>query len=145
MARSVEEWVGKTDDTKVPPRVKLRVLQRYDSICYLSKRPIRDGDLWDADHKVSLILGGENRESNLVPVLKEFHKAKTKAEMKIKAKIARVAKAAAGLKPKGKGWPKKAKVKWVRDKLPMPSATLNPLWRGRAGQLHAPIGGEVDD
>jgi hypothetical protein len=29
MARTLYEWIGKTDDTPVPPRVRLRVLQHF--------------------------------------------------------------------------------------------------------------------
>lgn len=30
MARSVEEWIGRTDDAKVPPRVRLRIFERFE-------------------------------------------------------------------------------------------------------------------
>ena len=33
MPRSVPEWVGRTDDTPVPPRVRLRVLERFGRRC----------------------------------------------------------------------------------------------------------------
>jgi 5-methylcytosine-specific restriction protein A len=42
------------------------------------------------DHAISLILGGENRESNLQFLCVPCHKAKTKLDVKIKAKVARV-------------------------------------------------------
>lgn len=67
MSRSIPEWVGKTDDTAVPPRVRLRVLSRFNECCAgcgvsLIGRP------WVCDHKIALINGGENRESNLQPL-----------------------------------------------------------------------------
>lgn len=107
MSRTVPEWIGKTDDAKVPPRVRLRILKRYDNCCYLSGREIRPGDAWELEHKVALILGGEHRESNLAPALAEFHKPKTAAEMKVKAKTDALAKRHVGIKdaPKLKGSP----------------------------------------
>lgn len=52
MTRSVPEWVGKTDDTKVPPRVRLRCFEREGGICHLSGIKIRAGDSWELDHKI---------------------------------------------------------------------------------------------
>ncbi|APG91104.1 HNH endonuclease [Sinorhizobium americanum] len=102
MARSVEEWIGRNDDQKVPPRVRMRVFDREGGICYLTGRkidPIRDE--WDVEHKVALILGGEHRESNLFPALREPHRRKTAVEMKVKSKIAKVRKKHLGItKPK---------------------------------------------
>ena len=98
MARKVAEWVGKTPDSKVPDRVRLRIFKAYEGCCYLSGRPIRPGEAWELEHKVALILGGEHRESNLAPALSEFHKPKTAAEMKIKAKTDAIAKKHLGIK-----------------------------------------------
>lgn len=92
MSRSVPEWMGKHDDQKVPDRVRIRVLERYDHKCYLTGREIRPGDTWQIEHIVSLILGGQHRENNFAPALSEPHKVKTAVEMKVKSKIARIAK-----------------------------------------------------
>jgi 5-methylcytosine-specific restriction protein A len=100
MSRSVPEWVGKTDDTPPPPRVKLRIFERSDGLCHISGRKIMPGDRWQADHIVPLILGGENRESNMAPALTEPHKAKTKAEAALKSKIADTRKKHLGIKAK---------------------------------------------
>lgn len=99
MTRSVPEWIGKTDDAKIPPRVKLRIFEREGGICHLTGVKIQPGDEWDADHKIPLILGGEHRESNLFPALREAHRKKTKTEMAVKAKIAAVRKKHLGIKP----------------------------------------------
>lgn len=101
MSRSVEEWCGKSDDSAVPPRVKLRVFEKYDGICYLSGIKIRPGDKWELEHIVALINGGEHRESNMAPALVVPHKEKTKEDVKLKAKIARVRKKHLGIKKKG--------------------------------------------
>lgn len=74
MPRSVPEWIGKTDDTPVPDRVRLRVLECFEFRC---DGVLANGDRcgillkdqsWTCDHKKALINGGENRESNLHPL-----------------------------------------------------------------------------
>lgn len=92
--RAVEEWIGKHPDQAVPPRVRMRVLERFNRRCYLTGREIRPGDRWEIEHMHALILGGEHREKNFAPALVDPHKEKTAAEMKVKSKIARVAKKA---------------------------------------------------
>lgn len=116
MTRSVPEWIGKSDDARVPPRVKLRIFEREGGICHLTGVKIQPGDEWDADHKIPLILGGEHRESNLFPALREAHRKKTKAEVAVKSKIAAVRQKHLGIKaPKQKitsaGFPKRQREK----------------------------------
>ena len=67
--RAVPEWIGKTPDTPIPARVRLRVFDRYDGICHWSTRKINAGDVWHVDHVRAICNGGENRESNLAPIL----------------------------------------------------------------------------
>jgi hypothetical protein len=88
MTRSLPEWIGKTDDTPVPLRVKLRVFAKQDNRCAITGWLIRPGDVWECDHVVAIINGGENRERNLRIVLKDKHRKKTDADMKLKSKIA---------------------------------------------------------
>ena len=88
--RSVDEWVGSTPDAKVPPRVRLRVFEREGGRCWLSGRKIMPGEPWDLDHKVALCNGGEHRESNLFPALREHHREKTAADVAEKSKVARI-------------------------------------------------------
>ena len=99
MPRAVAEWIAKNDDQAIPPRVKLRILDRENFICHLTGvriDPVRDQ--FDFEHKISLILGGQHRESNIFPALRDPHKKKTAAEMKVKAKIAAVRKKHIGIK-----------------------------------------------
>lgn len=100
MARAVPEWIGKTPDAKVPPRVRERIFLREGGRCHLSGRIIvPPGDLWDLDHKVALINGGENRESNLFPALRDKHRAKTAQDVAEKAVSARVRQKHLGIRP----------------------------------------------
>lgn len=85
--RSVPEWIGKTPDAKVPPRVRLRIFEREEGRCHLSGRKIEAGDLWDLDHVVALVNGGEHRESNLKPAIRAKHREKTAADVAEKAAI----------------------------------------------------------
>lgn len=90
MTRELPEWIGKTDDTKAPPRVRLRVFERHGGICYLSGRKIMPGDKWELEHILAIINGGENRESNMAPALVEPHKIKTAQDLAQKSKDYRV-------------------------------------------------------
>ena len=101
MARKVEEWIGKTPDAKVPPRVRLRIFEREKGVCHLSGRKITPADHWDLDHKIALINGGEHRESNLAPALRAAHRAKTAEDVALKSKVARIKAKHLGVYPKG--------------------------------------------
>lgn len=114
MPRSVPEWIGKTDDSQPPPRVRLRVFERWDGKCHITGIKIRAGDLWECDHIKRLKDGGENRESNLAPALKWAHSQKTAAENAAQAKADRLRKKHLGIYKKGpkipsRPWPKKAR------------------------------------
>jgi 5-methylcytosine-specific restriction protein A len=98
MSRATEEWVGKTDDAKIPARVRLRVFETHWGKCHISGRRIMAGEAWECDHVIALINGGENRECNLAPALKEFHKAKTKADVAEKSRVSRKRQKHLGIK-----------------------------------------------
>ncbi|KKC39553.1 restriction endonuclease [Devosia epidermidihirudinis] len=98
MARSVPEWIGKTDDAKVPPRVRLSIFEREGGKCWISGRKIRPGEPWDLDHKIALINGGEHRESNLFPALRDKHREKTREDVAEKAQVAAVRKKHLGIR-----------------------------------------------
>lgn len=99
MSRTVAEWIGKTDNTAPPPRVKVRVYLLAEGKCICCTRFI-DGSkiVAEYDHVVPLILGGENRESNLQLLCSECHSAKSVLDVKLKAKVARVRKRHLGIK-----------------------------------------------
>ena len=80
MGRSIKEWIGRTADSKPPPNVRLRIFDRDGGVCYLSGRKIEPGEPWDADHVIRLEDGGENRESNMRPALRDKHREKTARE-----------------------------------------------------------------
>ncbi len=108
MPRKNKEWIGKTDDTQPPPRVRLRVFDNYNGICQLSHRKIQAGEKWHLHHIKELIAGGENRESNLVPALVAPHKIETKKQMAVKKKVNGTRKKHLGI-TKNKPWPKPQK------------------------------------
>jgi 5-methylcytosine-specific restriction protein A len=95
MSREVPEWIGKTDDSAIPARVKVRVYEKAKGICAKCGLHWLSGQY---DHVISLILGGENREGNLQFLCVPCHKAKTKLDVKLKAKVARVRKRHLGIK-----------------------------------------------
>jgi hypothetical protein len=103
LMRSTSEWIGKTDDAKIPDYVRLRVFSRHNGICHISKRRIRPGEHWDCDHVTALCNGGEHRERNLAPALCEPHRRKTADDRAEKARVDRKSKYHLGItKPKRK-------------------------------------------
>ena len=120
MTRSLPEWIGKTADVPFPPRVRLRILLRQDGRCALCGQKIVGSFV--CDHKVALINGGENRESNGQAICRGCDKTKTASDVAEKAKTAGMAKAAHGLrKPKtiipgskASGWKHKLNGQWER-------------------------------
>ena len=103
MARSLKEWIGKTDDAKIPDRVRVRVFISHTGFCSSCKRKVGAGVAWQCDHIWPLILGGEHRETNLQVLCGECHKAKTAKDVEVKAKVYAIQKRHLGLKkPKGR-------------------------------------------
>ena len=98
MARSVSEWIGKTDDHRAPGKVRQRVFDRERSCCHLCSQPIQAGEAWDLDHVKALCNGGEHRENNLAPALRDAHRKKTAADVAERAKTDRIRKKHLGIK-----------------------------------------------
>ena len=99
MPRTPPEWIGKSDDARIPPRVRIRVFERFAGICQLTGRKIMPGDEWDCDHAIALANGGEHRESNLRPVLRSAHREKTKADVAEKSRVNRKRAKHLGIRP----------------------------------------------
>lgn len=98
MPRTVKEWIGKTDDTPVPRRVQLRVFERFDGRCGGCGQSLR-GRRKTCDHKLAIINGGENRETNLQPLGDLCcNPDKNKADVAIKALTYRKRAAHAGIR-----------------------------------------------
>lgn len=122
MSRVTELWCGKTDDTRPPPRVCLRVFLRFNGTCQCGcGRRIRPGEAWQLDHVDALINGGRNDESNLQPLLTEHHKNKTRADVAEKSKTASKRMAHLGIKP--------------RQSRPMPGSKASGLRKKFNGQV----------
>lgn len=114
MTRTVSEWVGKTPDSPIPLRVRLRVFQKHGGICHLSGRRIMPGDAWDMDHVVALVNGGENRESNLAPALRDKHREKTARDVAEKSRARKVKAKHLGLKKAKHAIPGSKGTKWKK-------------------------------
>ena len=80
IGRSTDEWIGRTADSKPPTHVRLRIFERDGGICHISGRKIEPGEPWDLEHVIRLADGGENRESNMRPALRDKHREKTARE-----------------------------------------------------------------
>jgi 5-methylcytosine-specific restriction enzyme A len=114
VSRSVEEWVGASDDAAIPPRVKLRVWERCAGKCGLTGKKLLVGDAYDFDHIVPLSMGGRHAENNLHVVARQAHREKTAQEAGVRAKADRVRLKHIGAYPKpkrklqGRGFEKRA-------------------------------------
>ena len=102
MARHVKPWVGASDASMPPPRVRLRIFLAFGGKCQLTGREITPQDRWALDHRVALCNGGKNDEANLWPVLEEAHKAKTREDVAEKVAVAGRAKSHLGIKAAGR-------------------------------------------
>ena len=96
--RSVPEWIGGTDDTPIPARVKERIARKAEDTCQQCKRIVGPHLAARFDHITPLILGGGNRESNIQLLCEPCHSAKTALDVKLKSKVARVRKRELGIK-----------------------------------------------
>jgi 5-methylcytosine-specific restriction enzyme A len=108
MPRSLPEWIGTTDDSQAPPRVRLRVLERFGRRCDRDGgcgRPIRPGDKWTCDHRLAIVNGGENRERNLHPLCEWCEPPKTANDVAEKSRDYRVRLRHAGVRLAPKGRP----------------------------------------
>lgn len=86
MARSVPEWVGKSDDAMPPKSVFDRLYAKQGGKDAITGIPFSPGDKICRDHVVPLIDGGENRESNLQLITEKQHRIKTAREAMDRAK-----------------------------------------------------------
>lgn len=96
--RSNPEWIAKTDDAKIPDRVKDRVALKAEGYCRKCSRQVGGKLRAEFDHEIPLIVGGQHRETNLQLLCHECHGAKTVLDVKLKAKVSRVRKKHLGIK-----------------------------------------------
>jgi 5-methylcytosine-specific restriction protein A len=98
MSRSVSEWIASNDDAKIPDRVKDRIVLKAEGYCRKCSRQVGGKLRAEFDHMIPLIIGGSHRENNIQLLCHECHAAKTKLDVKLKAKVARVRKHHLGIK-----------------------------------------------
>jgi 5-methylcytosine-specific restriction protein A len=138
MARRVEPWIGKTDDTPIPPRVKLRVKVRANDCCEACGARVRYGA--EIDHTIAIINGGRNSEDNLRLLCRTCHAGKTRSDVSEKAKTARKQASLAGFRNTRKPF----YVKRERSTLPLRVAWIDEQGRDRVTWLK-PVQPTTDD
>jgi 5-methylcytosine-specific restriction protein A len=132
VARSVKEWIGKSDDSKPPPRVRQRIFDASGGKCHICGLPL-GGKKWEADHVLALINGGQNRESNLSPAHVPCHHDKTKKDVAQKSKTAKIkGKHTGAIQPKGQIQSKpfaKSEKRAKIDKSVLPPLSFRPMFK----------------
>ena len=98
MSRDLPEWIGRADDAKIPPRVIERVARKANGRCTICTRETGPALPGECDHIIPLILGGQHRETNFQWLCKPCHASKTRLDVKLKAKVARIRKKSIGIK-----------------------------------------------
>lgn len=97
--RKVPIWVGKTPDSKIPDRVKLRIWIRERGRDYLTGEPIRPGEPYEFEHVIAICNGGAHSEDNIRLVKKgKAHKEKTARDVKQRVRGDKATKRHAGIK-----------------------------------------------
>lgn len=88
-ARALEEWIGKTADSTIPPRVKARILDRQGGRCANCGNEFCAQLRPEFDHVIALVNGGENAEGNLQALCDLCHVPKTRIDVSEKSSVAR--------------------------------------------------------
>lgn len=132
--RKWPEWVGRTDDTRIPERVMDRVSRRYGDRCQGPCGQQLGGKLRaQMDHIVALANGGCHREGNLQPLCRPCHQIKTGLDVQAKAVTARVRKKHLGIKRRSRfaemyAWKKMILAERARkEEEKLPQHTLDAL------------------
>jgi len=79
---------------------RLRVWEEAKGICHICTCKIWPGEDWEVEHVIPLALRGADDELNMRPAHKDCHAGKTKADNKSWSKAKRIAKKAAGIRPR---------------------------------------------
>lgn len=97
----LREAVGRIMVEKTPRRgftAKQRqaVIEAWDGLCHCCGETIEGP--WDVDHIIPIALGGLHEPSNWAPIMRDHHKAKSRADVKAIAKVNRIHARQDGLK-----------------------------------------------
>ncbi len=135
MARSIQEWQGRTDDQRAPPRIRQRIFDDCGGKCHICRNVIV-GKRWALDHVKALVNGGENRQSNLKPVHIACHAEKTAADVAEKAAIAAKRQAHLrivpdGPKMQGQPFPVTKSRAEKKQRAPKPRLDPRPIYEAR--------------
>lgn len=113
--RDVPEWVGSHDDQTLPPRVKVRIFQKFNGRCATCTLQIA-GKLRPAyDHIIALTNGGEHKESNVQLLCISCHATKTRIDVAEKSVMYHKKAKNIGIDTKNKRpFPGSRKSKWKK-------------------------------
>ena len=107
---------------------RLRVWEAHKGHCHLCCLPIKQGEAWHVEHIIALACGGADDDANMAPAHIDCHAPKTRDDVRMAAKIKRVAARHVGAKPPlkqriaNRGFDKRERA----EKLPLPPR--RPMW-----------------
>lgn len=104
MTRTVPEWIGKHDDSPIPPRVKDRIFKRCGQRCQDCGCPLDEVIKPQFDHIVALINEGRHAEFNLQTLCRPCHGVKTAVDVKEKSRVSRARKSSLGFTAPKRKW-----------------------------------------
>lgn len=120
------------------------IIERASGKCEKCSATLKPGE-GEVDHILPCSLGGKAEIANGWLLCRVCHVEKSGNDIRRTRKADRQRDRFSGAivakqRIRSAGFPRKAR----REKLPIPGPSLNPLWRGRAGELIKPIGSGGD-
>lgn len=82
------EPVDATPRLSMTPARRARILAKHNGQCSYPDCAITEA--LELDHQIALFLGGKDAESNIVPLCREHHAAKTRLDQKLIGKVRRL-------------------------------------------------------
>ena len=87
---------------RLSPKAKASILERQANVCAICAQP---SQRWEFDHVIPLAIGGADDASNMVAVHGPCHRAKTKGDVKVIAKVRRLIRTRSGQRSRARKGP----------------------------------------
>ena len=82
------EPLDATPRLSMSPQRRARILARFNGCCAYPECRVETG--LELDHQIALFLGGKDDDTNIIPLCRDHHAAKTRLDHKLMAKVRRL-------------------------------------------------------